>query len=138
MDIREIEISRMVEHRGHALMLIVVYHNMADRIEQKGWVQHTPIDLRGRICATESLIEATRELTNNWIRHRLRFRKTHTPSPSVPLAYNVLCTWVGARVLANWNDAPERTAEEVIKTLRSLADFLEGWTPPYDRVLRRS
>jgi hypothetical protein len=83
----------------------------AEIIEERGWCQEYP-DAAGRVCAGRAIMLAL-GLKSGWagneqeriVRHRLGFS----------------AAWFLSGALANWNDAPGRTAAEVIDRLRSAA-----------------
>lgn len=83
----------------------------ADLIVERGWTQHKSVSSFGELCASEATYCA-----NNWtaLDHQ-------DASEMWQRARNALRLHIGTAYIADWNDAPERTAEEVITALRATA-----------------
>ena len=75
----------------------------ADYIEEHGWCQYEPANRKGAVCAVGALMAVS-------------------SSPSIKLdAIELVKLVIGQWHIPNWNDAPERTKEEVVSALRAAA-----------------
>ncbi len=141
--------------------LFSIYHAAADRLEGFGWCQRKGETHEGRRCMSQAVSKAsssyddnsrpsffvmgygpsvhmfeaqvvgqTSSLAQEVLVHMFEAQVVGQTSS---LAQEVLVAWLGEPIIP-WNDSPERTAEEVVKTLRALADYLA--TPP--EVYRKS
>jgi hypothetical protein len=84
----------------------------AEIIKTQGWCQHASMTLGGRVC----LLGAVALAKNGYI----------APGglSDLPVEVRLLVTSTGvpnADALVDWNNAPERTADEVIKALKDAA-----------------
>lgn len=71
-------------------------------IERDGWCQNTLVDPRGRVCILGALNKAETDYATRW----------GSESP-----YEFLRPLIGESYIAGWNNARDRTAEEVIDML---------------------
>ena len=81
----------------------------ADYLEEHGWCQGVMKDKQGRCCANGAMFEVS-------VRG----------APEEPKEYffeaqELLMDYTGTRTVSNWNDAEDRTVEEVVSTLRKVA-----------------
>ncbi len=75
----------------------------ADQLERRGWCQGRTVDNEGRMCALGALIAVAGHATHDeWLAH-VKLQEV-----------------VGDRVDL-WNDAPERTKEDVVAAFRQAA-----------------
>lgn len=94
----------------------------ADVLERDGWTQRTWKDSDGRRCAAQALctvvelhtVKASGEFDV------LSFDRDYGR------ALDALSQQVGMHAVTDWNDAPGRTAAEVIAALRAAADAAEA------------
>lgn len=98
----------------------------ADLIEQLGWAQHAARSATGEICAGQAVNDAVlsssithgiysvRDVTRAQVVNALLLR--HLAAEGYRNSYGTLFESVPA-----WNDAPERTKDEVINALRKAA-----------------
>jgi hypothetical protein len=87
--------------KGYAMQTSEVLNRAADLIEKRGWWSPTS---KGALCANNAISEAA-------------------DSPYAA-AHEAFKNHIGGRVITDiwdWNDAPDRTADEVIATLRACA-----------------
>ena len=92
----------------------------ADVIRERGWYQG---DFEkypgGPCCASEAIYRASGVYSGNYSDQRQLLSK----------AFDFLSEAAGlspSELIAPWNDAPERTADEVIAALLKAADLAEG------------
>ena len=79
-----------------------LFAKAADLLERDGWCQGTLMDADGKRCGAGALIGSTNG-NDYWD------------------AVNEIRRAVGTHRVSTWNDAPERTADEVIALFRKLA-----------------
>lgn len=90
----------------------------ADLLETDGWCRHFLTDAEGRHCVVGALRAV------NWpVRDYNGYHHPKLPDEEFAQVWRQLANFLGfsAYELSVWNDAPERTAEGVIKALRSFA-----------------
>lgn len=92
-----------------------VLRGAAQLLKEEGWTQHAFLDAHGRMCVTGAINRAA----NGGALY------VGAEDNVGSAAWRALADKLGCRV-TDWNDTPGRTAEEVISTLESLADDLEG------------
>ncbi len=121
--------------------LFSIYHAAADRLEGFGWCQRKGETHEGRRCMSQAVSKASSSYDDNsrpsffvmGYGPSVHMFEAQVVGQTSSLAQEVLVAWLGEPIIP-WNDSPERTAEEVVKTLRALADYLA--TPP--EVYRKS
>lgn len=96
-----------------------VLREAARILERDGWCRGVTQDITGRYCTTGALGKAALVLSSD---DRV-FPSTYL-APCLSLA-----RFLGVDTIVDWNDRPERTAEEVIRSLRACADHLENPPP---------
>lgn len=84
-----------------------ILNNAATLIEERGWTQGRSEDSEGRLCLVGAVC---------------RYRITG-PFSLYDDVFRALHRWVYTGDLADWNDAPKRTAAEVIFALRGVASI---------------
>lgn len=82
----------------------------ADVLERDGWRQGELVDSYGCRCVLGAM-DAAAPLRRE---------------DAVEQMWNALADVVGTRAIVKWNDAPGRTADEVIAALRTAADRAEA------------
>src|SRR5882672_8217887 len=87
-----------------------IYLEMIDTINERGWCQGHLIDINGSVCAAGAYSETQILSTDNDISI---WKASHK-------AWQTLVHSVGDSV-AEWNDVPGRTKEQVIEKLKELA-----------------
>ncbi len=121
--------------------LFSIYHAAADRLEGFGWCQRKGETHEGHRCVSQAVSKASSPYDDNsrpsffvmGYGPSVHMFEAQVVGQTSSLAQEVLVAWLGEPIIP-WNDSPERTAEEVVKTLRALADYLA--TPP--EVYRKS
>ena len=121
--------------------LFSIYHAAADRLEGFGWCQRKGETHEGHRCVSQAVSKASSSYDDNsrpsffvmGYGPSVHMFEAQVVGQTSSLAQEVLVAWLGEPIIP-WNDSPERTAEEVVKTLRALADYLA--TPP--EVYRKS
>lgn len=100
-----------------------VAEQAAQLLEDDGWCQRTAKDRDGRHCILGALADAGARLELGYVaagRHIAVDLVTHLGLPTSP-------DWIGAHDqtrLMDWNDEPDRTADDVIWALRHSAKRL--------------
>jgi hypothetical protein len=82
-----------------------VFLRTADYIEEHGWCQHQLRDPKGRVCLAAAI---TKDMHN------------YDDGGATINAWGLLKRSLGGSAM-KWNDAPERTKDEVIAKLKELA-----------------
>lgn len=100
------EVKRLEEQES----IRTILRRAADLIEQRGWCQHRLQDSQGRLCFNGGIMAAIG--MTNFVN-----AKPLIGLPASEFAFERL----GGEP-AYWNNAPERTKEEVVAKLRELAD----------------
>lgn len=77
----------------------------ADVINQRGWCQGELKDKNGAVCAMGAICSVAQ-----W------------QSREALDAHRLLIAEIGCGTIVGWNDAPERTAEDVILTMKKAAN----------------
>jgi hypothetical protein len=98
---------------------VAVYRKAAELLRQDGWTQGAFFDETGKHCLVAAVRAANLEITSEW----------EFPL-SAGLKYQLHKTlreqWGSRLSLTWWNDAPGRTADEVITLLEQTAEKLEA------------
>ncbi len=104
----------------------------ADIIEREGHAKGELRDPQGRHCATGAVMAAERPGSYDIFEERLEALTSDVinavkavgryldPNPPVDVNEYTMMHWP---MVVNWNNAPERTAEEVVDTLRTVANL---------------
>lgn len=93
-----------------------VLRKAADRLETGGWCQHTSVDREGRYCAAAAIDYATGYDPVDGYDNRM------VATGLYDAAMALLAEHVGdPGGIVSWNDAPGRTAEQVIHAMREAA-----------------
>ena len=85
-----------------------VLNAAADLIEKRGWCQHLAFDPDGRHCALGAI----------WAQR--------CPGPLEREAVAAVRRATGSPFVGEWNDAPQRTKEEVVEALRKAAALADA------------
>lgn len=92
-------------------------------IERDGWCQGTYIAMDGRCCAVGALVQAGGGVIDPDIYDAGPVEMARIRGAFDAVTKFIGRTWVTD--LVDWNDEPDRTAEEVLAALRGAADGLE-------------
>lgn len=96
----------------------------ADYIEKHGWCQHALRTNEGRVCVRGALVSAIGDTESFVYFISLDRLLTDTQAAMVHAADDALCRAVGdgsSHSAPLWNNAPERTAAEVVAKMREVA-----------------
>lgn len=113
--------SRVREVNPAALKPSDLLYQAIAVLEERGWCQHISEDAQGRVCLGGSLEAARKnahEATRAWLevwRQRQAYRT----------AMQTLVTAIAPYTIPLYNDAPERSVEDVISMLKRAAYKLE-------------
>lgn len=106
----------LVEHEIVEAPAVPVFPELvraAEIIRKRGWCQHELLRLDGSFCAVGALKEAVGMRMSAPVQDLLYPELVDSPvKPALEALQNALGTYV-----ATWNDAPERTQDEVIELL---------------------
>lgn len=104
----ELDKPKVLDEVGKALMKVAGY------IDEHGWCQHTMKDYHGKVCLSTAISDLfiTGIIAKDIISGVCETIEKH-------LTGKANGTWIMGTV--KWNDAPERTKEEVTGLLRKLA-----------------
>lgn len=82
----------------------------ADLLEEKGWCQHYPVDMEGRMCAVGAIRAASEGQEQGYFASRVAVKAQQAVEKAI-----------GGDFISRWNDRPERTKDEVIALFRTVA-----------------
>jgi hypothetical protein len=91
-----------------------------------GWTQHYLGRLKDGTGTYVRTMLRTVEIESRCMLGALYCEYDRNPAPDIHLAYQAIVRTIGTGLVADWNDAPERTQEDVVGALLHAAEVMEG------------
>ncbi len=99
----------------------------AFRVGQRGgWTQHYLGRLKNGVGTYVRKALSTSEVQSHCILGALYCEYDRDPVPNIHAAYQAVVQSIGTARIADWNDSPQRTQDEVIAALLGAAEIAEA------------
>jgi class 3 adenylate cyclase len=91
-----------------------------------GWTQHYLGRLKDGTGTYVRTMLRSGEIQSRCMLGALYSEYDRNPAPNIHLAYDAIVRTIGTGLVADWNDAPGRTQEDVVGALLHAAEFVEA------------
>jgi hypothetical protein len=99
----------------------------AYRVGQPGaWTQHFLGRTKDGVGTYVRKALGTEQIHSHCMLGALYCEYDRDPAPDIHAAYNAIVQSVGTSLVADWNDAPTRTQDQVVAALVRAAELVEG------------
>lgn len=99
----------------------------AYRVGQPGaWTQHYLGRMKNGVGTYVRKVVGTGEVHSRCMLGALYCEYDMNPSPNIHAAYDAIVQSIGTGLVADWNDAPSRTQDEVVSALVRAAELAEA------------